>query len=71
MIDEEHLKDLVCPAGKFPLKAEGEFLVCVNCGAKYPVKEGIPLLLIDDAVLPEGINNPAELKCFKLNNDSE
>ena len=33
--------------------------------AKFPVKDGIPLLLIDDAVLPEGVNNIEELKCFK------
>jgi len=57
--------DLVCPLGKFPLKQTGEYLECTNCGAKFPVKEGIPLLLIDDAELPEGVNNIEELKCFK------
>jgi len=60
-----YIDDLVCPLGKFPLKQTGEYLECTNCGAKFPVKEGIPLLLIDDAVLPEGVNNIEELKCFK------
>ncbi len=59
------LNDLVCPVGKYPLRVEGEYLVCTNCGAKYPVKNGIPFLLIDDAILPEGINSPEQLKCFK------
>ncbi|MBN8586388.1 MAG: hypothetical protein J0M37_14960 [Ignavibacteria bacterium] len=57
--------DLVCPLGKYPLKPEGDFLECTNCGAKFPVAEGIPLLLIDDAVLPEGVSRIEELKCYK------
>lgn len=65
MIKAEILQELVCPAGKFPLKAEGEYLVCTNCGAKFPVKEGIPVLLLDDAVLPEGITDYKKLNCFK------
>lgn len=59
------LDELLCPAGKYPLKDEGEFLICTNCGAKYPVKNGIPMLMIDDAVLPDGVNTAQELKCFK------
>jgi uncharacterized protein len=58
-------KDLVCPIGKYELKHEGDFLVCTNCGAKFPVLDGIPVLIIDDAVLPAGINSPEELKCMK------
>lgn len=65
MINEEIIKDLVCPIGKFPLKSDGEFLVCTNCSAKFPVKDNIPLLLIDDAILPLGVNSPDELKCYK------
>lgn len=64
-MNEKIIHDLVCPAGKFPLAAEGEYLVCTNCGAKFPVNEGIPVLLLDDAVLPDGIIEYKELKCFK------
>ena len=65
MIEIKFTGELVCPLGKFPLKQTGEYLECTNCGAKYPIAESIPLLLIDDAVLPEGVNKIEELKCFK------
>jgi uncharacterized protein YbaR (Trm112 family) len=70
---EIFLDDLVCPVGKYPLLKVGETLVCTNCGAAFPVVEGIPHLLIDDAVLPEGINEYTSLLCFKEkhNNDTE
>ena len=58
-------RDLVCPLGKYELTREGDFLICTNCSVKYPIIDGIPVLLIDDAVLPEGINSPEELKCMK------
>jgi uncharacterized protein YbaR (Trm112 family) len=28
---------------------EGECLVCGNCKRKYPVRDGIPVMLIDEA----------------------
>lgn len=62
---EIFLAELVCPVGKYPLKKTGDSLVCTNCGAAYPVVDGIPHLLIDDAVLPEGINEYTSLLCFK------
>lgn len=67
MNDVKYIDDLVCPIGKFPLKVTGDMLECTNCGAKFPVKEGIPFLLIDDALLPAGIKEISELKCFKQN----
>ena len=68
MSEIKYIEDLVCPIGKYTLKESGDMLECTNCGAKYPVKEGIPLLLIDDAVLPDGIKDIHELKCFKDKN---
>ena len=60
----KYIDDLVCPLGKYPLIQEAEFLVCTNCGLKFPVIEGIPQLIIDDAILPEGTGSIEELKCF-------
>ena len=57
--------DLLCPIGKYALIESLGMLECTNCGAKFPVKEGIPMLLIDDAVLPEGVKDYHDLKCFK------
>ena len=50
-IDPRLLEILVCPLCKGPLayrKAEGE-LVCKADRLAYPVKDGIPVMLEDDA----------------------
>lgn len=64
MISTELLEILRCPVGKAKLKQENNFLICTNCGAKYPIDDGIPILLIDEAILPEGISSVNELKCM-------
>jgi uncharacterized protein YbaR (Trm112 family) len=51
-LDPELLKILACPACKRPLDyvaGEAESLDCRACGKRYPVKEGIPVLLIEEA----------------------
>lgn len=55
MIDKELLDILACPACKADIKLEGEKLVCQNsgCGLRYPIKDGIPIMLIDEAEKPE------------------
>ena len=50
-IDPRLLEILVCPLCKGPLvyrKAEGE-LVCKPDRLAYPVKDGVPVMLEDDA----------------------
>jgi uncharacterized protein YbaR (Trm112 family) len=49
MLDQELLKILACPACQGDLVEENEKLICQKCGLKYPVKDGIPILLIDEA----------------------
>ena len=53
MIDKELLDILACPVCKAEVKLEGEKIVCVSCGRRYPIREGIPVMLIDEAELPE------------------
>jgi len=65
MISPELLEVLRCPIGKAKLKQEGDYLVCTSCGAKYPIEDDIPILLIDEAILPPGINSVSELQCKK------
>jgi len=42
---------LACPACKSEVKEEGDWIVCQNskCGLRYPVRDGIPVMLIDEA----------------------
>ena len=51
-IDPALLEIIVCPACRSDLKAEGEELVCAGCGLAYPVRDDIPVLLVDEARKP-------------------
>ena len=54
MIDKELLEILACPKCKAAVRFENDRLVCQNpdCGLRYPVREGIPVMLIDEAEKP-------------------
>jgi len=49
MIDKELLKILACPACKGDVKLENDKIVCTKCKKKYPIKDDIPIMLIDEA----------------------
>ncbi|MGA8154235.1 MAG: Trm112 family protein [Terriglobales bacterium] len=51
MIAKELLEILVCPACKKPLvlKEKGESLKCGECLRVYPIRDNIPILLLDEA----------------------
>jgi len=55
MIPQDLLDILVCPACKKPLalKPGGEALKCAACKRAYPIKDDIPVLLIDQATIEE------------------
>ena len=52
-IDEKLLSLLVCPACHEPVQQRGELLVCRGCGLGYPVKDGIPMMLLSEAIRPQ------------------
>lgn len=49
MIDKELLDILACPACKADVELKGVKIVCKKCQKKYPVRDGIPVMLIDEA----------------------
>jgi len=53
MIDKELLDILACPLCKTEVKLEDDKIVCTKCGRRYPVKDDIPVMLIDEAELPK------------------
>ncbi|MDN3511725.1 MAG: Trm112 family protein [Candidatus Jettenia sp.] len=53
MITRELLDILACPLCKTDVRLEGDRIVCTNCGRRYPIREDIPVMLIDEAELPE------------------
>ena len=54
MIDKELLDILACPLCKTEVKLEDDKIVCTKCGRRYPVKDDIPVMLVDEAELPKG-----------------
>ena len=53
MMDKELLEILACPLCKTSVKLEGDRIVCSQCGRRYPIRDGIPVMLINEAELPE------------------
>lgn len=45
----EILETIVCPACHGRLLAEGNAVRCTGCGNTYPIKDGIPVLLVSRA----------------------
>ncbi|MDD3294071.1 MAG: Trm112 family protein [Geobacteraceae bacterium] len=46
---EELLEILACPICKGPLRTDESSLVCETCRLRYPVRDGIPVLLAEEA----------------------
>ena len=53
MIDKELLKILACPVCKESVKLEKEKIVCTKCSRKYPIRDGIPVMLESEAETTE------------------
>jgi uncharacterized protein YbaR (Trm112 family) len=51
-IDPKLLEIIRCPDCRGELAVVGEELVCGSCGLAYPVRDDIPLLLVDEARRP-------------------
>ncbi len=49
MIDKELLEILACPSCKGDVELKNDKIVCVKCGLKYSIKDGIPIMLVDEA----------------------
>ncbi|MCL5256404.1 MAG: Trm112 family protein [Chloroflexi bacterium] len=47
-ISDDLLAILACPKCKGDIRLEGCTLVCEQCGRRYPIKDGIPVMLVDE-----------------------
>jgi len=61
-IDMELLSLLRCPLTRSKLRLEGDFLVAEVGGLRYPIREGIPVMLVEEAQLPAGVASLEEFK---------
>lgn len=57
-ISAELLAILVCPKCKGPLhyRTDNPSLDCRACALRYPIRDGIPVMLIDEAENLEGLS---------------
>lgn len=51
-IDPKLLDILACPGCRSSLREGDATLTCTGCGLVYPVRDGIPVLLLDEAERP-------------------
>jgi uncharacterized protein len=60
-LDPELLELLACPSDDHaPLREEADELVCTCCESRFPIEDGIPVLLMDDATPgPNGLGRRA------------
>ncbi len=61
-LDPDVLKIMRCPLTRSPLEQRGDELIAQIGGLRYPIRDGIPILLIDEATLPEGVGSLDEFK---------
>ena len=54
-ISKELLEILICPAckGDLELKSDSSGLKCLLCRRVYPIRDDIPVMLIDESSLEE------------------
>lgn len=54
-VSPDLLEILVCPAckAKVELKADGSGLKCIACHRVYPIRDEIPVMLVDEASIED------------------
>jgi uncharacterized protein len=63
-VPSDLLEILVCPMGHAELKLEDGSLLCTRCGPRFPIEDGIPIMLIEEATLPPGVARIEDLPCY-------
>ena len=48
-VDKDLLNVLACPVCRGDVRQEKDRIVCVQCGRRYPIRNGIPIMLADGA----------------------
>ena len=53
-INSELLNILACPACKTKVVLKEDWMICTNpvCGLRFPIRDGIPVMLVDQAQKP-------------------
>ena len=59
-LDPELLQILICPDCRADVeyKERRQLIICTGCGLQYPVRDGIPVMLVDEATRPKRSATP-------------
>lgn len=49
MLDKKLLEILACPVCRAGVELKEGKIFCVNCKRKFPIRDGIPIMLIEEA----------------------
>jgi uncharacterized protein YbaR (Trm112 family) len=62
-LPERLVEILVCPRcrGRVEIGASASFLICCCCGLAYPVRGGIPEMVVEDAVPLSSLSSAGEV----------
>jgi uncharacterized protein YbaR (Trm112 family) len=64
MISQDLLDILRCPLDPTTrLVPAGENLECQRCALRYKIKDGFPILVVEEAELPAGCESTSQLPC--------
>ena len=65
MISPDLLAILRCPMNpsRTRLLLDGDRLVCERCVLRFPIKDGFPVLVVEEAELPPGCESLKDLPC--------
>jgi uncharacterized protein YbaR (Trm112 family) len=68
LISPDLLEILRCPMdpSRTRVRLEGDHLVCERCSVVYRIKDGFPVLIIEEAELPPGCQSISQLPCQQL-----
>jgi uncharacterized protein YbaR (Trm112 family) len=68
MISQDLLDILRCPMdpSHTRLTLEEQQLVCERCKTRFPIKDGLPVLVIEEAELPSGCASIEQLPCQQV-----
>ena len=65
MISKDLLDILRCPLdpSRAKLILEGDRLLCDRCALCFHIKDGFPILVVEEATLPKGCESIGQLPC--------
>jgi len=65
MISKDLLEILRCPLdpSHTRLTLEETQLICQRCGLRFPIKDGFPVMIVEEATLPAGCESLEKLPC--------